>query len=201
MTYSLQHFFLPLDTTDDRFRISMVYVATLLGPIVLLVAGMMMSMIGPAAGRLLGIPGFLTTGVIFITLVARLRNGNAEPVRNLHACADSFRRFLFVTMAGFLAVSITASVVWYVASDGAGSADHMRPILEHQGRYQLSDKGRLTDVTRERYVLVGSSAVIAWYSGLIVFPLFCLHMVMFGRPPFGSDAHAPGDLPQTRPIP
>lgn len=159
--------------------------------ILIYMSSLVMSLFGPSWGRLLGVPAFLGTLLLLGVLQSERRRGT------FGYFIDSNRRVSqhlwgLRTMIVFGIVACVGSMLTsFLVAWNLGVADGRRPVFEVQPVYSLCNHGVYTPVSRARYLVVGSSSVVAWHAFGVAILLFALHLVLCGKLPWRPEAKQP----------
>jgi hypothetical protein len=167
---------------------AVIWVVLVVLVIALFVAGMIMSLFGPVPGGLLGPTAFVAMVVLLGVLSAMHRRNKLPSLFDSQDPRPRSGLVLSLMIAACLLISLVSMVV-LAASSAEGVADTTHPIFDIQETYRLNSHGTYTTVSRLRYLVVGSSFIIAWHTFGLSFILPALHLVLYGRWPsaFGLD--------------
>jgi predicted secreted protein len=147
-------------------------------------------------GVILGPPWFINFGIVgFIVswfcmlflIISRGQRGSGEPWPGLsrHVPAlQHFRRSLEVLFVFLISGVILgfAGLIFTARLDGV-CASPDRPLLKERATYELNNHGRHTQVSRLRFVVVGTSFFVAWHGGAALPSALALYYVLFGELP------------------
>jgi len=164
------------DMAYTRFIVACLVLAAIM-------AGLVMSLVGPAWGVFVSTTAFVVTVGLFIGLGVRNRPFTAviPPDRP----SRRYQLPLRIAAGACLSVFGGALVTHLVASGGDGVAEGTPPILASRESYRLNNHGVYTPVTRTRYVVVGAAFVVGWHALGTAFALLVLDLSLFG--PWRSD--------------
>ncbi len=155
--------------------------------LILYIAGLLTSLWGPDVGRFLGVIAFLAIFVVLPWLNEARRKGDLffklGGLSGRWPVIRHGRGGLRVAMLFGIVLIVATMVVELIASGRAGVAEGTEPVFAHRDEYRLNNHGKVTLVSRERYLVVGSSFIIGWHVFGIILVLLALHLVLFGEWP------------------
>jgi hypothetical protein len=144
------------------------------------------ALFGPPWGIVFGTAGFLV-GVFFMTVFGnrkrgQLGPGEPRPSLSQHAPAlRGLRRPLGVLMVVLVCGAVLGIAGMVCASRMDGVTDY--PVFEERASYELGAHGRHTQVSRLRYVVVGTSFFVGWHSFAALLSVLSLYIALFGEFP------------------
>jgi hypothetical protein len=166
----------------------MLRLTILLTILLLFLVGLVSALLGPLPGVLFSLPAFLAAMATFLVLGTQWNRGQPFfKAGGLSAPFPGLRRIrpaLLASLLGCVAAWV-ASMAVLATYGGTGAGNTTRPVFARRAEYILNDHGVETEVSRRRFVIVGSSFMIAWHAGGIGFTLIQLHLVLFGTLPPG----------------
>lgn len=141
---------------------------------------------GPPGLIVFGIVGLvIAVGCVFLTkhpdardwFHRHLPNGLAGRWPDL----GSLRQPLQVAISLVGVIAFASAVAMVLSSRLDGVPDDQRPVFRQRDQYTLDSHGRITVVSRSRYLLVDASAFTAWHTGILYVMLWAEHFLIFGK--------------------
>ncbi len=158
-----------------------------LAGVLLLFAGLAAALIGPSWLRLGGAFGFVL--IFVICIVVRFRALLGEPtVAAEFPSALSFRTALQAGIGAFVLLAAAGAFAFAASGPGLGSVhDKSKPLLAERAKYELSNHGEMTVVSRSVFIANGVGFMAAWTFGSCAFAVAFLHFRLYGNWPLGSE--------------
>ncbi|MGA2092283.1 MAG: hypothetical protein ABSH16_02600 [Sedimentisphaerales bacterium] len=140
------------------------------------------SLFGPHNGVLIGVLGFVI-GIFSIILISR--NFTRGSPGSFQPLSERFEfLLLFRPTAGYITkavglLAVLGIIVLFASArlDGVGSY----PVFEKLPEYVLVDHGTKTDVSRLRYIFVGTGFFVGWHCFTMLVSISGLRCLLFGE--------------------
>jgi hypothetical protein len=159
--------------------------------------GLWSSLFGPEAQEgLFAVVSFLV-GIIVFALVGhwfmwRQSSGESLGLVQNPRMAEALRKWFWRSFqVVFVTAGVTCAVMFTAGSAGVANDT---PILAPQHVYVLQSHGTKTEVSRARYVLVGTSFLVGWHVMATTPTLCALAFLLTGTSPFPTNKQQPKRL-------
>jgi hypothetical protein len=125
--------------------------------------------------------GFVCCSDGFHNVLVLYPNGISTRISAL----GGWKTFLRYCVWAIFGIGLIAGICLMVSARYDGVVESS-PILADRDIYQLNSHGKLTTVSRARYIVVGVSFEIAFTCGLLGTETSIIYVLLYNEPPFGS---------------
>ena len=149
--------------------------------IVALLISLWCSLFGPSLG-LLGVIGFVLGGLGLGVSRAFGKKILSDIPNGLSSVCPSLRFFRRPSLSFFNFFVVMAGIgffVCFITSITGGVGD--TPVFKERPSYQFNDHGKITEVSRLRYILSGTGFSVGWHCGALFLSWTSLHYWLFGE--------------------
>lgn len=180
----------PNPIEDDPFivRKATIFVWLLAAAIPGMLFSLYGTLFGPSGAMLLGGASFVLAISVFMLSEHRLGiqfrrncpNGLIQRYSNFQ-----FLNSLVPQLIRFFGICAVVSMITFIASIASAhwKGPDSLPIFELRGHYLFHNHASYTEVSRLRYLIAGTSFVVAWHSGAMITVLSAFYALIFGRIP------------------
>ena len=139
--------------------------------------GLLMTLFGPEGGKFVGVVAFLSLWIIGVVSIGRRLK--RRPLRELRPSLERYRRPIVAAAIVCLLITMLSMAVMIFGSQG-GVADGGFPVYAERPLYRFRNHGVTWNVTRTRYLVVGTAFFTAWHALPTCIGLVILYDMLYG---------------------